>query len=74
MTTEKRKALGRGLSALIPGAGASGASASSAPSPSIIRRDFFECAIEEITPSPDNPRQIFDEAKLQVGRFKPPKP
>jgi ParB family chromosome partitioning protein len=60
MTMEKRKALGRGLSALIPGAGA----AASSSSPSNVRRDFFECAIEEIAPSPDNPRQIFDEAKL----------
>jgi ParB family chromosome partitioning protein len=58
MTIEKRKALGRGLSALIPGG------TSISPSSSNLRPDFFECAIEEIAPSPDNPRQLFDEAKL----------
>jgi ParB family chromosome partitioning protein len=29
-----------------------------------IRRDFFECAIEDVHPSADNPRQRFDEQKL----------
>src|SRR5438477_173775 len=48
---EKRKALGRGLSALIP-----------VPS---VRRDLFDCAIEEIHPSRENPRQLYDAARLQ---------
>lgn len=53
----KKRALGRGLGALIPGAGT--------PSPvTPIRRDFFECAIEDVHPSADNPRQRFDEQKL----------
>jgi ParB family chromosome partitioning protein len=54
---KKRPALGRGLGALIPGAG---------PTMPVtpIRRDFFECAIEEVHPSADNPRQRFDEQKL----------
>ena len=56
-TPDKRKALGRGLAALIPGAQPSAAQA-------VLRREFFECAIEEIFPSDDNPRQIFDDERL----------
>ncbi len=60
-TNNKRPALGRGLSALIPGSG----SAATAPaSPMAARRDYFECAIEDVHPSADNPRQRFDEQKL----------
>jgi ParB family chromosome partitioning protein len=54
----KRPALGRGLGALIPGA----QHQNTPPTP--IRRDYFECAIEDIHPSADNPRQRFDEQKL----------
>ena len=49
---KKRPALGRGLSALIPGA----APVSVLPS---VKRDYFECAIEDVHPSPDNPRKTF---------------
>lgn len=59
MNKEKPKALGRGLSALIPGAG------STAAAPTPIRRDYFECAIEDVYPSDDNPRQVFDGDKLK---------
>lgn len=53
MTTEpRRKALGRGLAALIP--------VPTSPS----KREFFECAIEDVYPSEDNPRRSFDEARL----------
>ena len=59
--TDKRKALGRGLAALIPGAGSpphfSAAQA-------VLSREFFECAIEDLHPSEDNPRQVFDDQKL----------
>ena len=58
MNNTKRPALGRGLGALIPGA----QHQSSPPTP--IRRDYFECAIEDIHPAADNPRQRFDEQKL----------
>ena len=57
---DKRKALGRGLSALIPGASSAPGNAAQA----VLRREYFECAIEEIYPSDDNPRQVFDDAKL----------
>ena len=65
MTTNnssKRPALGRGLGALLPGAGP--ASHAVPASPQAVRRDFFECAIEDVHPSADNPRQRFDEQKL----------
>jgi ParB family chromosome partitioning protein len=58
MNNTKRPALGRGLGALIPGA----QHQNTPPTP--IRRDYFECAIEDIHPSADNPRQRFDEQKL----------
>jgi ParB family chromosome partitioning protein len=55
---DKPKALGRGLSALIPGAGA--------PTPLPIKqREYFECAIEDVHPSDDNPRKVFDGDKLR---------
>jgi ParB family chromosome partitioning protein len=54
----KRRALGRGLSALIPNAG-------QVIAPAQLRRDFFECAIEEVHPSEDNPRQVFDGERLR---------
>ncbi|HZS38144.1 MAG TPA: ParB/RepB/Spo0J family partition protein [Polyangia bacterium] len=56
---EKPKALGRGLSALIPGA--SPERIGFAPA----RRDFFECAIEDVYPAGDNPRQLFDGERLK---------
>jgi ParB family chromosome partitioning protein len=59
MNNTKRPALGRGLGALIPGAQHQNASA-----PTPIRRDYFECAIEDVHPAADNPRQRFDEQKL----------
>jgi len=80
MATDKRKALGRGLGALIPVAasGTSGSSATTAdgtatvavhaypvrPSGGSVRSDFFLCPIEELAPSRDNPRQRFDEERL----------
>ena len=60
--TDKRKALGRGLAALIPGAGSPPAQQSAAQA--LLSREFFECAIEDIYPSDDNPRQVFDDKKL----------
>jgi ParB family chromosome partitioning protein len=84
---DKRKALGRGLGALIPAVsstsgppGPSGEAeaaaavavhgepaglAFSGSRPPTARRDFFLCPIEEIRPSRDNPRQRFDEQRLQ---------
>src|SRR3569832_580311 len=93
---DKRKALGRGLGALIPslpktaalpaaadaaegGVDVHQATADSVASTggdtvdnaaatrsAVARRECFLCPIEEITPSRDNPRQRFDEQRLQV--------
>ncbi len=57
---DKRKALGRGLAALIPPA-TGGAPISSISS---IRREFFNCAIEDVHPWKDNPRHNFAEQAL----------
>ncbi|MFO0619874.1 MAG: ParB/RepB/Spo0J family partition protein [Polyangia bacterium] len=75
---DKRKALGRGLGALIPNLPAAvhqapvgvedvgtAASPSVSAKPQVARRDFFFCPIEEIAPSVDNPRQRFDEQRLE---------
>ena len=97
---DKRKALGRGLSALIPNlqrpsapqvvqrpveepaqsaepAEPAEVPASEPPAPvrapvvpvveppPPARREFFLCPIEEIRPSADNPRHLFDEKRLQ---------
>jgi len=56
---EKRKALGRGLSALIPGGTAI---VSSLPT---ARREYFECAIEDVHPSVNNPRKTFPAERLR---------
>jgi ParB family chromosome partitioning protein len=60
MTPNKRRALGRGLAALIPGAAAP-------PPPAVanLGRDYFLCPIEEVVRAPDQPRQTFDEESLQ---------
>lgn len=75
----KRRALGRGLSALIPGAGQDGrqapaqeseqrndqaASGGADVSAVTRRRNYFQAAIEEIYPTPDQPRKRFVEEDL----------
>jgi ParB family transcriptional regulator, chromosome partitioning protein len=51
----KRKALGKGLSALIP-------EASDAPSQ---EEGYFQCPIESIEPNPYQPRQEFDNSAIE---------
>jgi ParB family transcriptional regulator, chromosome partitioning protein len=55
MMAEKRPALGRGLSALIPDA------AGDAPA----RDTPFEIDLDRIIPNPQQPRSVFDEASLE---------
>jgi len=52
----KRRALGKGLSALIP------------EGDSLSRGDetFFQCPIEDIEPNPYQPRQVFDGPELEA--------
>jgi ParB family chromosome partitioning protein len=57
----RRRALGRGLDALIPGGGANDALPLSHGS---AKREFFLAPIEEVHPTPDQPRQTFDDGKL----------
>ena len=52
-----RRALGKGLGALIPGAGTAG--------PRTGNRDYFECPVERIHPQPGQPRQHFNDATLK---------
>ena len=81
----KRRALGRGLSALLPGAGpervpgqpsptaadappsAPGMSAQARPAVAQAhhRRTYFQAQIEEVYPSPDQPRKRFEESALE---------
>jgi ParB family chromosome partitioning protein len=58
---DKRKALGRGLSALIPGA----PTPIRPDAPAALRRDFFEAAVEDVHPAHDNPRQAFNPERLR---------
>lgn len=51
----KRKALGKGLSAIIPEAGRITEDTG----------DFFQCPVEKIEPNPYQPRQTFDEKDLE---------
>jgi ParB family transcriptional regulator, chromosome partitioning protein len=65
-TTDKRRSLGRGLSALIPpkppGPEAPSALAAEAQAGA---RGLAELAIEEVLPSDGQPRQVFDEGPLE---------
>ncbi len=53
--TEKRRALGRGLDALLP---------ATPPTPSYGDKNVFTCPLEKITPQRGQPRQHFDPHKL----------
>lgn len=53
---DKRPALGRGLSALIPDAAADDPSRAQKP---------FEIDLDRLTPNPQQPRSVFDEASLE---------
>ena len=61
MSTQKRKVLGRGLAALIPGAPAPVAPPPPVPRPTDGLRAI---PIEEIHPSSQQPRKSFDDARL----------
>jgi len=61
MNDNKRKALGRGLSALIPGA----PTPIRADMPAALKKDFFEAAVEDVQPAHDNPRQVFNAERLR---------
>jgi ParB family chromosome partitioning protein len=60
-----RRALGRGLDALIPSGPSSDAPRSTPPVLTPLRTDFFLAPIESIHPSPEQPRQAFEERALE---------
>ena len=62
----KRKALGRGLGALLPQTPAASNAAKSAAAPEVDRaRTHFEASIEDVYPTPDQPRHRFGEGELE---------
>jgi ParB family transcriptional regulator, chromosome partitioning protein len=67
MADPKKRGLGRGLSALLPSTPPP-AAAPTAPTPTEATaarpRTYFAAGIEELYPSPEQPRRKFDEAKL----------
>jgi ParB family chromosome partitioning protein len=77
MADMKKRGLGRGLSALLPGGPSStmGGTASNVPhatsaslrsidAPPPRSRTYFAAGIEEVYPSPEQPRRKFDDVKL----------
>jgi ParB family chromosome partitioning protein len=63
VSAPKRQALGRGLAALIPGATVPDAPMA-APSPGRASDGLRTVAIEDVHPSPGQPRKQFDDARL----------
>jgi ParB family chromosome partitioning protein len=65
MSEVKKRGLGRGLGALLPG-GPIGAHSAPvhAEAPMARSRVYFAAGIEELYPSPEQPRRRFDDAKL----------
>ena len=59
MDPSKRRALGRGLDALLPSA------PSKAPAASPADKNVFSCAIEKLVPQKGQPRQHFAKDKLE---------
>ncbi len=59
MIVERKRALGRGLDALLPAA-----PRAAATGPSYGDGSVFSCPIERVVPQPGQPRQHFDEAEL----------
>ncbi|MBN2716326.1 MAG: ParB/RepB/Spo0J family partition protein [Deltaproteobacteria bacterium] len=55
----KRRALGKGLDALIPGA-----SASREPNTDSAPREYIKCPINRVKPDPDQPRRNFNKEAL----------
>ncbi|MBX3161997.1 MAG: ParB/RepB/Spo0J family partition protein [Deltaproteobacteria bacterium] len=70
MADSKKRTLGRGLSALMPSAAPvvpkpRSREEAEPPPERTARRSYFLAGIEELYPSPEQPRQRFDEEKLK---------
>ena len=59
---KKRRALGKGLGALLPTGGATVSISG--------KRVFMQCPVEKITPNPYQPRKIFDEVAVEIAFVK----
>ncbi|MBL9019588.1 MAG: ParB/RepB/Spo0J family partition protein [Myxococcales bacterium] len=68
MSDIKKRGLGRGLGALLPGGGLAASAAPPRPAAEATEpprsRTYFAAGIEELYPSPEQPRRRFDETKL----------
>jgi ParB family chromosome partitioning protein len=68
MAEMKKRGLGRGLGALMPSGPMTPAAPASqqvqAPAPTARSRTYFAAGIEELYPSPEQPRHKFDDVKL----------
>jgi ParB family transcriptional regulator, chromosome partitioning protein len=71
MADTKKRGLGRGLEALLPSGpvgsdsrASIGHSSSASRAEIIAKRTFFQAGIEDVYPSPEQPRRKFDDAKL----------
>lgn len=67
----KRRALGRGLSALLPDSGPASAAARPGKTPDAVEapvsrtdKRYFQAAIEDVYPSPEQPRRRFEDSEL----------
>jgi ParB family chromosome partitioning protein len=58
MSDVKKRGLGRGLGALMPEA------AGATKAPATAPRTYFSAGIEDLYPSPEQPRRRFDDSKL----------
>ena len=71
---QKRRGLGRGLSALLPDSPPASATPATRPrepalavepAPTTSKRTYFFAAIEDVYPSPEQPRRRFDDGELE---------
>jgi ParB family transcriptional regulator, chromosome partitioning protein len=62
--SEKRKALGRGLAALLPGAPGPSSSYGTSSAAQLTGEGLRTVAIEEVHPSASQPRKTFDDVRL----------
>ncbi len=63
---DKKRGLGRGLGALLPGTPPAKPSEPSTPAPAPVdrQRTYFQAQIEDVHPNPEQPRRRFDDAEL----------
>src|SRR5262245_2811504 len=66
MSDVKKRGLGRGLGALMDAPRATPPAPAAAPAAATpAQRTYFHAQIEDIYPSPDQPRRHFDDAELE---------